>query len=136
MPFNITFPGVETNYYQVPDILRGSSRCLSSELFDIWGKAHTKTREWKIEWTARPLERDFLALCPILDADRSAINPPKLEFRNETFESKEFTEEQLFEELFKHELHIRIKPKKKYSINLKIDQVKKGKPRSFDYEVL
>jgi|YelNatPaOPRAMG01_1025707.scaffolds.fasta_scaffold14324_4 hypothetical protein len=79
----------------------------------------------------------YRSLFPKLEIDLSSIGL-YFEIKNETFPkhmtTEEISEEDLFSEMLEHDFIVKMPPKRRYSIELSIKNIRRGEPKIFDIE--
>jgi hypothetical protein len=79
----------------------------------------------------------YRSLFPGLEIDLSSIRL-HFEIKNETFPkhmtTEEISEEDLFSEMLEHDFIVKMPPKRRYSIELSIKNIRRGEPRIFEIE--
>jgi len=84
--------------------------------------------------TQKPFKKPFYhTLIPLLRIDWSSISPD-FEIKNETFSVDVIPEELFSIETLEHDIMIHIPPKNRYTIEINIKSIRKGKPRVIEPE--
>lgn len=77
----------------------------------------------------------YPSLFPQLEIDLSSVQP-HFEIKSETSLIRETTEEAVPEEMLEYDVVVRIPPRKRYTIELRIKTVRRGEPRIVEPEGL
>ncbi len=129
MSYEITSRDVTTKDYPIPYAFTGSSRREEMDINEI------------LDWLCFVLIRQELlrqplfyrSLLPSFEIDLSSVRP-QLEPMTMTSLIKESYEEILPEEMLEYDVVVRVPPRKKYTIELKVKSIKKAEPRIVEPE--
>lgn len=138
MMYQLTLRDVTYRGYPIQHPSAVSSGVEEIDINDIWDSLLSVWIQEK--WFRKPFL--YHSLMPLLEIDWSSVRP-HFEIKNETSLIEEavgktisghISEEDIVMEMLEHDFIVRVPPKKRYTVELEVKNIRKGEPRIVEPE--